>query len=507
MRPGRFKRDEPARFNLHRAHLPLPPPECKVYTPQDLAEAMVHAIDPKPGDLWLDPCMGPGAFVSALRKNGVLKDSIVGVDLDRLASDEDASATTLRGVDFFDWCASTDDRFSKIVANPPYVAICKIGSELQATIKRFNNSEDPSYGLRSNYWCAFLAASLQLLKPNGSLAFVLPAAWDYALYARTLRDEVLSSFSSIEVHRSLEPLFPDVREGRIVLVAKGYRRRPKEATRIDHPTAASLVSALGKSRKPSASTRLPVSSRPQSLLTPFSELFTVRIGCVTGDVNYFLLTESERIRHDLPPGSLRPVLSRARHLTTAQMTKAQWDRLRCGDERIWLFDPTSGSLRSKAVRAYLRHGESVCDLTGYKLRNRDPWYRVPGITPGIGFLSGMANLGPWICLRSMRGLAATNTLYVISSNKAMSMDERAAWALSLLCSETRHQVQSLVRRYPDGLAKLEPRDISALRLLRPKRFDGSRDKYRRAIKLLLCGDVKGATALADASVLHARSNR
>ncbi len=32
-------------------------------------------------------------------------------------------AATVRGMDFFQWCARARQRFAKIAANPPYVAI------------------------------------------------------------------------------------------------------------------------------------------------------------------------------------------------------------------------------------------------------------------------------------------------------------------------------------------------------------------------------------------------
>jgi hypothetical protein len=80
--------------------LPPPPPECKVYTPPRLADAMVHAIEPHPHDVWLDPCMGPGAFIAPLRKKGIPKDRIIGIDIDSTSGAEDKSATTVRGVDF-----------------------------------------------------------------------------------------------------------------------------------------------------------------------------------------------------------------------------------------------------------------------------------------------------------------------------------------------------------------------------------------------------------------------
>lgn len=496
--------DRPHQQAVPKRNPLLPPPACKVYTPRALAEAMVRAISPQPDDLWLDPCIGPGAFVSALRGSGTPKERIVAVDIEKAQGPCDAAATTIRGVDFFHWCAFTPRQFTKIVANPPYVAHCKLGSALTDNLQRFSNELDPSFALRSNYWCAFLAASLRILKVDGSLAFVLPASWDYALYADTLRERIFRSFRSIEVHRSQEPLFPDVREGSVVLVARGFQQMPKAATRYDHPNAATLINALGQRDDALKPTALNVPGQTDTSATKFGDLFNVGIGCVTGDVNYFLLTEEKRQALGLPLSALTPVLSRARHLTAGQVGRQQWDRLRQANERVWLFSPGAQSLRSKAVQAYLAYGEKTCNLDGYKLSIRDPWYSVPGIRFGVGFISGMSTTGPWLSLRSMRGLAATNTLYVVSANHIMTLDERAAWSLSLLSSYTRGQVRAQVRRYPDGLAKLEPHDISALRLLSPKRVQGSLDTYRQAIRWFLSGNVNAATTLADESVVGQR---
>ena len=478
----------------------MPPPECKVYTPPLLAEAMVQAIEPGPKDRWLDPCVGPGAFIAPLRKTGTPKGRIVGLDLDPAPGPEDAAATTLRGVDFFTWCASTSERFTRIVANPPYVAISKLAPQLQKTMLPFSKEDGASYALRSNYWCAFLAGCLRLLEPSGNLAFVLPAAWDYALYAGNVRQTIFKGFRSVEVHRCFEPLFPNVREGCVVLVAKGYGHAPTSAVRIDHASAQSLVKTIAAKTSSPKKLYSNTNERTDSSFTPFSDLYTIGIGCVTGDARFFLLTEADRVKHGLPLEAVRPVLSKARHLTAAVMTKAEWKRLLAANERVWLFSPDGRALKRKPAQAYLAHGEATCNLDAYKLKHRDPWYIVPGITKGNAFLSGMSKLGPWLCFRSMRDLAATNTLYVVTAKQKQSAEERAAWALSLLSTASRRQVQDLVRRYPDGLPKLEPHDLSALRLPPPVTVKDATENYTRAIALLRAGDEQSAVAIADGHV-------
>jgi hypothetical protein len=267
--------------------------------------------------------------------------------------------------------------------------------------------------------------------------------------------------------------------------------------RIDHGTSQALIAALTEGASKPAKIYRP-SDAPDGSLTPFSDLYTVRIGCVTGDARYFLLTESDRIRLELPRDAVRPVLSKARHLVAAYLTLAEWNRLLRADERVWLFSPEPKLLKQKAVRAYLEYGEKVCDLEGYKLRHRDPWYCVPDIRQGaVGFLSGMTKHGPWISFRSKRDLAATNTLYVLTAKTRMRLEERAAWGLSLLSTPTRRQFQEIARRYPDGLAKLEPHDVNSLRLPPPLRVKRAIEEYGRAVEYLVTGKVSEAVAIAD----------
>lgn len=481
-----------------RVSVTLPPPQCRVYTPAPLAAAMVEAIRTDPQDLWLDPCMGPGAFIACLRKKGINKDRIVGIDIDPKPGTEDAFATTVRGVDFFRWCSSTEHTFNRIVANPPYVPIRKLHTKLQKSLKTFKAEDDGSFALRSNYWCAFLSASMRILADQGSLAFVLPAAWDYANYASDVKRAIQERFHSVEVHRSQEPLFREVREGCVVLIAKGYHKQPARSLRINHTSGQALIDALVTGMSKPAKVRT-CTKCADSSLTQFSELYTVKIGCVTGDAKYFLLRESERIHLALPRESVTPILSKARHLTSAYMTDIEWERLLVADERVWLFKPKADVLKADPVQAYLRHGRKVCDLGGYKIRNRDPWYRIPDIHyEATGFLSGMTKLGPWICFRSKYRLAATNTLYVLTAKIKMSSDEKAAWALSLLSTSPRQQFQAIARRYPDGLAKLEPRDLNSLQLPSPIRTTRASEEYARAIAHLVVGRVPEAVAIANA---------
>jgi hypothetical protein len=72
--------------------------------------------------------------------------------------------------------------------------------------------------------------------------------------------------------------------------------------------------------------------------------------------------------------------------------------------------------------------------------------------------------------------------------------------LSLLSTSSRRQFSELARRYPDGLAKLEPHDINSFQLTPPKSTAGAAGNYLRAVDILLASKVSEAVTIADAQI-------
>ena len=484
---------------------PTPPESSTICTPAPLASALVRALGHQPTSLWLEPCVGSGAFLRALSDLGVDSSQIVALDLEQTRTEQDALARTVRGVDFLAWSRTSSCTFDKIVANPPYVAIGKVDPVLQQSALAVSTPDGRFVPRGSNYWCAFLCASLTLLRPGGDLGFVLPAAWDYADYAASLRDSIIQSFARFEVHRSQTPMFDLVQDGCVVVIGRGFGQPTTEVFRHEYESVDALVSALQNAEARLSPTTRIVSRKP-SLTEPLREgtrrlrdILSIRLGGVTGDAPYFLLTESERLQRNLPVKSLRPVVSKARHLIVAELTRRAWEGLRDGGERIWLFDPPPSLLRHPAVQTYLQLPLSSggCRRDRHKIASRSPWYRTPLPRRVDGFLSGMTQLLPWICLRAMPRLTASNTLYSVKFHGSPAQDEKAAWALSLLTSQARHLLETVGRVYPDGLVKYEPGDLLDLPVLVPPKVPGARVWYLKTVAALLSGEVDKAKQMAD----------
>ncbi|MGA2657098.1 MAG: hypothetical protein ABSH34_06220 [Verrucomicrobiota bacterium] len=353
--------------------------------------------------------------------------------------------------------------------------------------------------LGANYWYAFLCASLHLLKLEGSLAFVLPAAWDYACYAAPLRNIIHTLFQNVEVHRSRSPIFQEVQEGAVVVVAEGFHTFPGELRRIEHVIPEDLIARLETKSRKKPPTVLSVTHNYHKEVFRLGDILDIRIGAVTGDVQFFLLSEEQRRARGLPVESLKPVVSKARHLISSELAKPEWQALRDNGERIWLFYPAKRTLSRPSVAGYLSrtHAEGGCNRQAYKVRNRNPWYRsaLPGKCDG--FISGMSTAGPWICFAAMPRLTATNTVYVVKFRKGVTRRRSYAWALAMLTSTARKSMRLKCRIYADGLRKYEPGDLADLRIPEPPEIKDAKIHYGRAVKALLTHGRKEAELIAD----------
>lgn len=478
----------------------VPPATCNVYTPQSLAEALVAALGDTPTARWLEPCVGKGALLEAISRGGTENQRIVGLDLAKTREPNDRLGRVKRSTEFLDWAARTTSRFDRIVANPPYISLRKLPTKVRTAALLHHTPAGDPVPAGSNCWYAFLCASLRLLRPGGSIGFVLPASFEYAGYASRLRGELPELFDECRIHRCEVPIFDAVDEGAVVLFCRGFGNSSTTVTRGQHKTLQDLVASLSADRTIDRVTK-PTGRSSSSKHVMLRDVMNIGIGAVTGDSDYFLLSESQRLKHGLPKSALRPVVSRARHLQCPTITRDIWAGYRDDNERVWLFRPCDSDLDNPRVRAYmeLKPEQGGCRRDAFKVRNRTPWWRTRLPTQPHGFLSGMTQFGPVVCFNEKPLLTATNTLYTVRFADDLPKEDRCAWALMLLTTSARQQIAATQRTYALGLKKLEPSDISSLQLPIP-RLPVPRKAYLQAVKAAMDGHWDRASEIADRCV-------
>ena len=157
------------------------------YTPRAITQLMTQMTDPKLGNKVLDPAAGTGGFLTAaiehIRKNyvntvddeNILKNSISGWELKPVAYVLGLTNLILHEIDIPDYhyidslkkeynSIGKKDQVDVILANPPFGASIADGVETNfPQTYRCKESAD-----------LFVILMLQLLKPNGKCAIVLP---------------------------------------------------------------------------------------------------------------------------------------------------------------------------------------------------------------------------------------------------------------------------------------------------------------------------------------------
>lgn len=465
---------------------------------------MVNALLRSEGKKWLEPSFGRGVFLDALHARQVQSNRIFAVDLDQTPSESDRFAHVLRGIDFLNWAAQTKHRFDCIVGNPPFIAIRALSTDLCRAAASVLDHDGKPIGKRANTWYAFLQASIRLLAPGGSLAFLLPAAAEYADYCRSAREAATSVFQRVDLVRSRSPLFSDVEEGAIVLVCRGKGHRPGEFRRHEVADLDQTIARLSSLDQRKAR-RCP--NRPTNYgagLTRLGDVMRIRLGGVTGDARFFVLTDSERKQRGLPRRCVRPILCRAQDLYRPAITPAYIQSLIRDNAPVWLFSPCEADLSHPAVRNYLELSEDNggCRRRAYKVRCREPWYRTPLPPTPHAFLSGMSQFGVSMCFNEAGELNATNTLYVVQFRQEHTRSEQYAWALSLLTSGVFKQLRRATRIYAGGLKKIEPGQLTGILLPTPPQLRNAISLYRRAISLLVDGDASASRELADDAIVR-----
>jgi hypothetical protein len=424
---------------------------------------------------------------------------VVAIDIHAARCPSDRLARTQRSVDFLRWSTQTNLRFDRIIANPPFLSLRRIDGTMLESALQIDGPHESRVTANSNSWYAFLCASLKLLKRGGHLGFILPAAWDYADYASPLRERISSFFTSVEVHRCWKPLFNDVQDGSIVLIARDYGGHSNSIRRFESETVDDLLLGLERCSLGVPNQAVDPTPPESADICKLGDIIEIRLGGVTGDADYFLLSETTREKWELPEQALVPVVSKSRHLIAPMLQREHWNRLRASNERIWLFRPPENLKRNHFVKRYLNLPvrDGGCHRSRYKVACRKPWYKTPLPQKCHGFMSGMPGELPWLSLRAMRNLSASNTLYVITFREMLTIDARCALAIQLISTNGAGQLDRVRRRYPAGLGKFEPGDLQRLSVMRVTKSAGALAAYKTAVRHVLDGDMRMARSTAD----------
>jgi len=436
---------------------------------------------------FLDPAIGTGSFYSALLKifseNRI--EQAFGFDIDPHYGEpakllwKDTSLS-LKLADFTH--EEPSGLFNLVICNPPYVRHQHLqnGNKFRLQSHTRKASGMKLSGLAGLY-CHFLGLAHAWMAVGCVSGWLIPSEFMDVNYGLAVKNYLLERVTLLHIHR-FDPRdvqfadalvssaivwfrnIPPPVEHKVLFTMGGTLFEPKLSRSI---LARELAHESKWSRFPIADVRLR-SSAPK-----LSDFFQIKRGIATGDNNFFILSEDDVKKHDLPLEELRPILPSPRYQPEDEVT-ADKDGNPIVARRLFLLDSRLSEneirVRYPTLWAYLEEGKEKGIHEGYICSHRTPWYsqetRLPAPIVCTYIGRGDTKRGrPFrFILNNSRATIANVYLAMYPTPllaRAMKNDKtliRHVW--EVLNTISTEQLLCEGRVYGGGMFKLEPKELA-----------------------------------------------
>lgn len=401
------------------------------YTPDSLVDFILRwTIDSATVQQVLEPSAGNGRFLSRINSINP-KTKIIAIEINEEESKKipkslDCDVEVIND-DFYSYYEHNHKQqsFDVVIGNPPYIRY-QFLTELQ---REFQSDILENNGLRANKlinsWVAFSIASLEMLKPGGKFAFVLPTDLLQVSYAKQLRQYFKNVFSELNIVTFKNLIFENIQQD--ILVVMGVKKKSKNESIKLRTIHIDDTSELGRDvdsyefdhytdfdKEKWSSLNLNNFVRkyydfelPQHTL-PITNFMKIEVGVTTGNNKYFVVNEQTKTVFSLDE-YCRPLLGRS--VDTFGITYTGVDLARNSDlnKNTWILDFNNKEL-NEGAKEYIQLGEENKENTGYKLRIRNKWYEVPSIWVPDAFVLRRIGKYPKLIKNSI-GATSTDTFH------------------------------------------------------------------------------------------------
>ena len=176
----------------------------------------------------LEPSCGDGAFFEAVEREGLpsLK-RITAFELDREEAAKARTRTSLKpkvfDEDFLSWYLTngqSSERFDAVVGNLPFIRYQYLPAKQQLLAEKIFALLGLPFTKHTNAWVPFVLASLNVLRPGGRLAMVIPSELFHIPHAQSLRRYLVAEYSKVLIYDPEEIWFDDTLQGTVLLLAE-----------------------------------------------------------------------------------------------------------------------------------------------------------------------------------------------------------------------------------------------------------------------------------------------
>ena len=499
------------------------------FTPSEICSYIAAWAIRSGDDLILEPSCGEAAFLieaaNHLRERGsqdlLLQGQLHGVEIHKASADAARAALSQRGFevsirigDFFD--ETPKRQFDAVIGNPPYVRYQQHTGGARTKSLEVALAEGVRLNGLASSWAAFVVHAARFLRPDGRLGLVLPAELLSVNYAAPIRRFLLQRFGRVRLVMFENLVIPGVLEEVVLLLAEGsggascfevYQAR-------DVAGLAAINASSWKEHRPEDGAKWTPALLEPSIFDLYQRLCNegfetlaawgqTYLGAVTGNNDYFSLTQEQAIRRGFGPGELECISPPgSRHLRGYRFTDAAWESMAESGARCYLFYPKHAP--SMAAQQYIAEGQKAGVHQAYKCAARSPWWRVPLVKVPDLFLTYMNHDRPRLITNHAR-THILNSLYGVRLHHGRKQLGKELLPIASLNSLTLLGAEMVGRAYGGGLLKLEPREADYLPVASKASLEKCGDEIRaispQLAPALRQGDVQRAVEMVDNIVL------
>ena len=470
----------------------------------------------------LDPAAGTGSLITAAAARAQALGAstplnVWGVELHQetfetlkqQCGDFGIPLSQLRRGDFFEASQGLGD-FDAVLTNPPYVRHHELPDGSVKEMRTALGADGSAMDGRSSSWAYFVMRCMQLLRPGGRLGAILPGELLSANYGRRIVKKIGERFDRIIVVHCRGQLFGTLQLSTLAILGEGYAGAAKHqasvygcSIKFDQrkpvlPRSTHLVPLRDAGEATAAlflgaretDIRLVRNAAQSDGFCRLDQIGSIAIGYVSGDKEFFHFTEAERNHASIRDIHLRRVVHRASHVQGMILQPEDWQYIRDGDKRCWLFYPVDED--EETVQRVITRGAESGVPARMKCRTRAPWWRVAlGTVPEAVFV--YLGKRPRIVENRARVYAA-NAFFTLTGRNFITTSLAVASLTSVF------QLSALIaaRRLGGGLRKLQVQDAAALPI---PNVDMSTEIHDELDLLVRSGSWEEANRLADEVVL------
>jgi adenine-specific DNA-methyltransferase len=509
------------------------------YTPAELADVLVEWGIRSSADLILEPSFGGCEFIASAQKrllalgNKNASTNIYGCDIDRLAFRRHLAHAVGRisnqqhfiKADFLSLTPKDfkAPQFDIVIGNPPYVSYHNMFKTQRLAASRIGHDSEFRLSGRASLWAYFVFHSLQFLKQNGRMAWLLPGSLLHASYAKELLHELGRRFARVAVVSLGERMFlrEGVSETTELLFCEGYRQLCDEGA-VEVIQASDIVDCARHLQRWGANGWKGTSLNGRAglaLLGPeklsafteiaegrdvvrFEDLADITIGIVTGANRIFIVNQDAAAERRIPVTALIPILAKSSAAPGLRLSRMDVvDAISRGIPSL-LVDGARAK-QSEAVRSYFAAVPKIFREKNVTFRKHSDWRcpddnRIPD-----AFFPYMHHAGPRLVL-NVAQVNATNTIHRVYFKARLTNSRRRLIALTLLSTFSQVSAEIEGRSYGAGVLKHEPGEARKIRLILPDLPKVTISTLFEHIDRLLRKGLSGeATAAVDRELLHA----